>query len=385
MSVNVQVKSSEPTTCELKGLAFFGGGSGGHVFPGLAVAERARRRFPDCRIVFHCPLRSLEQTIFADWPYEVRPLTIRPPGRSGAGWLKYSLAVARETRGARDLLKDGFDVVIGLGGYASVPGVLAARAQKRPVILLEQNRVAGKVTRLLAPLATAVSSSYPETRLRRAKRVVVTGNPVRQRIAELGRTRFQQVRNDLRRTLLVVGGSQGASGINRAVTGALGQLRKWREKIRLIHIAGREERDLVARRYAENGWSATVLEFAPNLPELLSESDLVITRAGGTTLSEIAVLGLPAVLIPYPHHRDRHQYLNARAYAEAGAGCVIEEGELNAGSLGEVVSNILFVRGRLDRMARCAGSLGRPDAADSVVDLAVELKESCQTDSASFS
>ena len=102
-------------------------------------------------------------------------------------------------------------------------------------------------------------------------------------------------------------------------------------------------------------------------------------------ISEIAVLGLPAVLIPYPHHRDRHQFFNARAYAEAGAGCVIEEGDLNAESLGDIVRNILFVRGRLDRMAQCARGLARPDAADSVVDLAVELRESCQPAFASFS
>ncbi len=376
---------TETATSELKGLAFFGGGSGGHVFPGLAVAEKARRRFPDCRIAFYCPYGSVEQEIFEDWPFEVHPMDIRPPGRSGPGWLKYSFAAARAMRVARGVLKDGFDVVIGLGGYASVPGILAARARKLPVILLEQNRVPGKVNRLLAPFASVVSSSHSETGLKRARRVEVTGNPVRERVTELGRIRVEQVRNDLRRTILVVGGSQGASGINRAVTDALETLLEWRDKIRWIHIAGSQERELVARRYAESGWSATVLEFAPNLPELLSQSDLVLTRAGGTTLSEIAVLGLPAVLIPYPHHRDRHQFVNARAYAEAGAGCVIEEGDLNAESLGDIVRNILFVRGRLDRMARCARGLARPDAADSVVDLAVELRESCQPAFASSS
>lgn len=383
-ATSVHNRTAEGTSPRLRGLAFFGGGSGGHLFPGLAVAERARRRFPDCRVAFYCPGRSVEKEVFADCPFEVHAMNIRPPGRLGAGWLRYSLAAARAMQEARAVLKEGFDVVLGLGGYASVPGILAARARGLPVILLEQNRVPGKVNRLLAPFASVVSSSHPGTDLRRARRVEFTGNPVRECVTEFSRLRDERVRCDLRRTLLVVGGSQGASGLNRAITAALERLRPWRDKIRWIHVAGSRERDLVARGYRESGWSATVLEFAPNLPELLSQSDLVLTRAGGTTLSEIAVLGLPAVLVPYPHHADRHQFLNAREYVDAGAGCMIEEGDLSAERLEDVIRNLLLVPDRLERMARCARELARPDAADSVVDLAVELRESCRPDFASY-
>ncbi len=255
----------------LRGLAFFGGGSGGHLFPGLAVAERARERFPGCRAVFFCPFRALEQRICEQWPFEFYPVDIQAPGRSGLRWLKYPLSVARGVRRARHVLEEGIDVVFGLGGYASVPGILAARAQKRPVILLEQNRVAGRVNRLLAPLAAAVSSTYPEMRLRRSRRLVVTGNPVRRKISELARFRPAPRPNGLRQTVLVVGGSQGAAGINRAVTAAFRQFQEWRAKIRLVHITGARDREMVERAYRESGWQASVLEFETQLPELMSE------------------------------------------------------------------------------------------------------------------
>ena len=367
------------TGTRLRALAFCGGGSGGHLFPGVAVAEQARRRFPDCRIVFFCPAGAIERRIFEHSPFEVSPVNIRAPGRSGAGWLRYSLAALRALRETSRVLTDDFDVVFGLGGYASVPGVLAARARRRPVILLEQNRVAGRVNRLLAPLATVVSSSYAEMRLKRSRRVVVTGNPVRRELRELAERRSGRVRNGSRLAVLVVGGSQGAAGINRAVTTALRGLEGWRGKIRFIHIAGARDREGVARAYREGGWPATVLEFAPHLPELMSECDLAVTRAGGTTMSELAVLGVPAVLVPYPYHRDRHQLLNAESYADAGAGVVLEEREVSARSLGEVIRSILFVPGRLEGMARRARGLARPEAASTVVALAVELKEQCQS------
>jgi UDP-N-acetylglucosamine--N-acetylmuramyl-(pentapeptide) pyrophosphoryl-undecaprenol N-acetylglucosamine transferase len=137
--------------------------------------------------------------------------------------------------------------------------------------------------------------------------------------------------------------------------------------------------------YRRNGWGAEVLSYSADLPRLMAESDLVLGRAGGTTLAEIAVIGVPAVLVPYPHHRDRHQHLNARSFEEGGAACVLDERTLDPGSLRKVFEDILFVPERLEAMGRSARSMARPGASDSVLDLALDLSKSCRSPSASFS
>ena len=372
----------------LNGIAFVGGGSGGHVFPGIALAERACERFPDCRSTFFSTPRRVEDHVFAGSVFERRALPLSAPGRRAADWLRYSFAVARSTRTMRHVLRDGFDVVFGLGGYASVPGVLAARMEGLPVILLEQNRVAGRVNRMLAPLASAVSCSFGESSCRGA-RWKVTGNPIRRAVLDAlraGATEGERVGgSQRRRTVLVVGGSQGSHGINRRLLSALEGLSTWRERIHWIHVTGETDRDLVETTYQDLGWSAEVCAFSSDLPQLMRKADLVISRSGGTTLSELAVLGVPAVLVPYPYHRDQHQLLNARAYADAGAAVVVDEKDLDAVHLGSLFEEIFLSPGRLRKMAESARGRGRPDAADLVLDLAVELNETCRTASVSFS
>ena len=174
--------------------------------------------------------------------------------------------------------------------------------------------MAGRVNRLLSPMVSAVSCSFAETGFRRTRRCEVTGNPVRQEVLVESRRRpgAGGLERAAARRVLVVGGSQGAQGLNQALMEALPGLSEWSDRVHWTHVAGPGYR-AVEERYRELGWWAEVREFADDLPALMSSADFVISRAGGTTLSELAVLGLPALLVPYPHARDQHQLMNARA------------------------------------------------------------------------
>lgn len=369
----------------IRGLAFFGGGTGGHIYPGIAVAERARARFPDCRIVFFRTTRSVEDRVFEGTSFEIRPLEIRPPGRSPLAWLRYLRAARRARAAIRQELRGGGWVGLGLGGYASLPGILAARRQGAPVILLEQNRVPGRVNRLFSRFVDAVSCAYPETGLPGCRRRVVTGNPVRESVLRAAAARDARGPCEGRRTVLVFGGSQGAHGINQRVHDALAELSDLLERIRWIHIAGHADKDYMTEAYRRCGWEAEVLSYSQDLPGLMARSDLALCRAGGTTLAELTVVGLPSILVPYPHHRDAHQTWNAQALVERGGARVLNEAELNAESLRQVFEDVLFVPDTLEAWSRSARSLARPDASDAVLDLAVDLRQRCQPDSERFS
>jgi len=367
----------------LRAIAIFGGGTGGHLFPGISLAERARERFPGCRAVFFRTSRSVEDRVFHGRGLETVSLSLRPPSGGFASWIRYARDAVKVERTIRKDLARGVDAAFGLGGYASLPGILAARRLGIPVILLEQNVKAGRVNRLLAPFVDAVACSFEETELPLASRRVVTGNPLRREVLEEARMSRPRVRSG--RTVLVVGGSQGASGVNRAVRDALPELLDLREKIYWIHVAGDADKDGMSEAYRKTGFQAEVHAFTPDLPALMAQSDLVLGRAGGTTLSELAALGVPSVLVPYPHHKDEHQKRNAEVFVRSGGALLLEEAEITAESLRCVLQDVLLSPDRLASMARGARRLARTQAADAILDLAMELKSPCPPVSASSS
>ena len=355
----------------IRALAFFGGGTGGHLFPGIAVAERARERFPGCRAVFFRTRRAVEDKVFEGRGLETRLVTIRAPGKSPRDWMRYAFEAARARVEIERALSEGFDAAFGLGGYAALPGALAARASGVPIILLEQNLVPGKVNRMLAPVCDAVACSFEDTALPGGRKVV-TGNPLRKEVIAAAAGR--RPRAPGKRTILVVGGSQGARGLNRAVERALPGLLDLREEIRWIHCAGDADKEFMAEAYRTGGFEAEVLGYSPRLPELMAASDLIVGRAGGTTLSEIAAVGVPSLLVPFPHHADRHQERNAGVLARAGAAIIVEESELGPERLRACLEETLFSEEKLDAMSRQARALARPGAADAVIDLVLGLE-----------
>lgn len=364
---------------ELRAIAFFGGGTGGHLFPGVALAEAARRRYPGCRCVFFRTERDVEERVLAGAGVESRRLSLPAP-RSARDWARYSLRSLRLVRELRGVLRGAFDAAVGLGGYASLPGILAARREGLPVVLLEQNQVPGKVNRWMSRFVDAVSCPDPMVARRVGGRAEVTGNPVRSRVVEASLRRLDAGGDGDTgvRTVLVVGGSQGARGLNRAVLGALEELREFREKIHWIHLAGDADKRVMEESYRQGGWTARVESFSHHLPDLMASSDLVVARAGGTTLAELTVLGVPAILVPYPHHKDRHQWMNARRLEAAGGAVTVSEDRLDGATLKSLFRELLFSPERLRKMATGCRSLGRPEAADRVLDLLIELRESCR-------
>ena len=289
------------------------------------------------------------------------------------GMARAASQLTRATLEARRLLRRMRpDVVVGSGGYVSVPVVVAAVAQRIPVVLLEQNAVPGRATRLLAPRARVVAASFAETaRYLPHARVVHTGNPIR---AEVRAVTPRPI-GDRLRSILVTGGSQGARRINRAVTGSMVQLLSDDAELRIVHQCGSLDRAVVAAaaaalpaalaaRYTEG-------DFFDDMAVRMAASDLVVMRAGGSSLAECSALGRPMIVVPYPH-AGGHQRHNATPYFDAGAAMVIDDAECTPARLGAEINALIADPPRWRRMAAASAALGLPDATDSVVRLIVE-------------
>jgi len=380
-------ESAAESADPLPGLILVGGGTGGHLTPGLALVEEALRRFPGLNVTFFRTRRAIEEKVLAPSgvKMEVRELELPPPGRHPLTWARFlrsCLAARASVRAEIRRARPGALVV--LGGYPSLPGILAAGRENVPLVFLEQNRMPGKVVRWFRRRARAVacpdeiSASLLGGSPGKGQEIFPTGNPVRRSVldaAEARRLRSAPVdaTGGRRRTILVVGGSQGARGINRAIREALPFLGRLREEIFWVHITGNADKEMLAEAYRKEGWEARVIDFAPDLPALLAGADLAITRSGGTIVSELAVIGVPAVLVPYPHHRDRHQHHNAQVLVEAGAARLIPEDRLGPEVLAGILDEILFDDHRLQEMEEAALAVSRPGAASSVLDLIVRV------------
>ncbi len=343
------------------------GGTGGHVFPALAVAERLRaegaevswmgtRRGLEARVV---PERGLP----IDW-VEVSGLRGKGPGR----WLSAPVQLLRALAQAwRILRRRRPDVVLGMGGFVTGPGGVAARLSGRPLLIHEQNRIPGLTNRLLKPLAVRVMCGFPGT-FPASDKVVVTGNPVREALAEIPPPRERLAGRSGRPRLLVVGGSLGAAFFNETVPQALARLPQ-EQRPHVHHQCGERHLEAARAAYAEAGVEAEVLPFIEDMASAYRWADLVLCRAGALTVAELAVAGSAAVLVPYPHAVDDHQTANARYLADADAAVLVQQRELDADRLRRLLEELLSDRGRLLTMAERARALGRPEATRLVTDL----------------
>jgi UDP-N-acetylglucosamine--N-acetylmuramyl-(pentapeptide) pyrophosphoryl-undecaprenol N-acetylglucosamine transferase len=359
---------------------FAGGGSAGHLRPGIDVARALLALDPRTAIRFAVTSKSLDAELLGATPF---PFEVLAAPRLTWNLLGAALAFRHLGRGIRDAMRSlstfAPDVVVALGGYGSVAPAVAACVKSVPVALLEQNRTPGRANRLLARRARLVFAPFEESRREflRPDRVEVHGNPVREDLAWPGGREAARLRLQLdprRPTLLVVGGSQGAAGLNARVADALRSSACSRGRFQSIHVAGAATSiaDLEAA-YEAGGTRALVLPFSTEMPLLYAASDLVLSRAGGTTLAELTALGKPAVLVPYPHHADRHQERNAELLESRGGASVIRESELTPDVFEREVVSLLLDAGTLSRMASSSRALGRPDAARRVASRLAEL------------
>lgn len=363
---------------ELRAL-FAGGGTGGHLFPGVEVA-RELERLAGARCLFVGTGRAVEARVLEGTSFERAAIpAAKLPG--GARGLPRFLAGAVRALGAGLGRVRRFDphIVVGLGGYASAAPAAAAALLGRPLFLLEQNALPGRANRLLARLARAVFVPWEAARERfprRARaRVAAVGNPVRR--AVLDRVPAPGARRRLglekgRATLLVIGGSLGARGLNRAVEAGLAVLARERERLQVVHLAGDEDAPRLARAYGAAGVRAHVASFLAEMEVAYSAADLALARAGGTTIAELACRGLPAVLVPFPAAADDHQTANAREVERAGGALVATEADLGAPGGIERAIALLFDEERRRAMGERMRALGRPEAARAIAERMLE-------------
>jgi UDP-N-acetylglucosamine--N-acetylmuramyl-(pentapeptide) pyrophosphoryl-undecaprenol N-acetylglucosamine transferase len=343
------------------------GGTGGHIFPALAVAEEIRNRFPAARVLFVGGTRGPEAELAGRAGLEF--LALPGAGMLGRG-LRSISAAGTLSRGVAQavaaLRRFRPDAVLGFGGYAAVAAVTAAVVLRVPAAVHEQNSVPGMANRLLGRLVRRVFLSFKDTMgMFNPRKCVLTGNPVRRDIRELAGNN----RNNLfeRRNLLVLGGSQGARAINATVLEALPGLKE--SGVNLWHQTGPTSYDKVRKIYGALDMDpACVSAFIDDMAGAYAWADLVLCRAGATTVAELAVAGKPAVFIPFPYATHNHQYMNAKSLQDAGGALLITEEELPGRDLAGLVSGLLGDPGRLRAMARAAKKHGRADAAARVVD-----------------
>lgn len=343
-----------------------GGGTGGHLYPGIAIAEEILRRRPGARVVFAGRGLPLEKAIVERHGYTLLPV------RSGGVVGK---SIGRRLSGAFLALRGFFEAmrelevlrpkaVVGVGGYASFPMVLAASARRIPTLVQEQNAVPGLANQLLGRLAAEIALTHDETRRYFGGRGHVTGNPIRAGFAPVMRAG----RGEARR-LLVFGGSQGARALNSAVLEALPHLLDERQRLSIVHGTGPADEERVRRAYAESGFTAEVLPYITDIRSAYAEADLVIARSGASTCSELAACGRAAILVPLPAAAHDHQTRNAESVARAGAALLMAERDLSGPALADAIRRLLRDPERLERMEKAALALARPDAAARIVDL----------------
>jgi len=353
-----------------------GGGTGGHLFPGLAVARKLVALRPGMRITFAGGGKPWERAEVARAGFDYVALRCCPrPSRIAGVWRFLADNLAGYEAARRFLQHAGVDLVVGLGGYTSAPMARAAAARGVPLVLLEQNAIPGRVTRWLARRADIVCTSLESTAgyLPRRCPVRLTGNPVWLR-PSLG-SATTPLPGGFRPRLLVLGGSGGSGSLNRAVPDALARTASRMRGWRILHQTGRGEVEPVRVRYAKLGLHAEVAEFLFDVPGELADADLAVCRAGGTTLAELAAAGVPAVVVPFPRAADDHQGRNAQAFAAGGA-CLIVDEQDNAASLPERLATALAgpLSGTVRRAAMSAAirRLSRPRAADEVAAIVLD-------------
>ena len=349
-----------------------GGGTGGHVFPGIAVAEELRRLRPTAEVVFVGGKRGLEAVAVPEAGFRVRFLPSR--GFPRRAWWVWPWAAMVNVAGFLQalvlVLTERPNVVLGTGGYASVPVSLAAWLLGKPLLLQEQNSVPGLANRMLSRIADEVHLSFVEARsyFARKDHLKVTGNPVRRHIlsGDRGAAMEEFALSPGKPTVFVFGGSRGAKRINLAAVDAMRRL-KGRVEVQFILQTGREDYEWAKTEVEKDQLPARVMPFLRRIHTAYAAADLVVCRSGAMTLAEIAVCGTPAILVPYPYAAHDHQVTNAMNLVDRGAAAMIPDKELTGERLAQEIAHWLSDRQGLSRMSANARTFARPDAAERIV------------------
>jgi len=367
-------------------VAIMAGGTGGHVFPALAVAALLRERGYD--VVWLGTARGLEAQVVPANNIPLHTLTIGGlRGKGIKGYLTLPFALLRAVRQAFNWMRVLQPVcVLGMGGYAAGPGGLAAFLRGIPLVLHEQNAVAGLTNRALAPLARRVLTAYPNSLSRTLKSAIV-GNPLRNDFNQVAPPQIRYAERTGPVRLLVLGGSLGAQALNEMLPQALGLAREALNELSVWHQAGRGKAQATQQQYIDAGFSSQlrvsdeqldvegihVTEFIDNMADAYAWADLVVCRGGALTVSEISLVGVASVFIPFPYAVDDHQTRNAQYLVDAGAARCYQQSELTSENFAKSLVELLKSREGLMDMAQSAREAAKPHATEAVVDAIVSV------------
>jgi len=349
-----------------------GGGTGGHLFPGIAVAREIQRRNPAAEVLFVGAERGIESRLVPQEGFPLRVLPLRGVKGEGLGTQIGSMtATLKGISSAKRILKEfNPNVVIGVGGYASFPTVMAAILSGYPRLIMEQNSVPGLANRMVARWVDFAAITDPKTKSTFGERGVVTGNPIRPQFKAIPPKPHQPPF-----TVLVFGGSQGAQSINRGIRESLAHLSDWKTKIRFVHQTGEKQAEEIRKAYAEAGFESDVRAFFNDFHQQYAAADLIVARAGATTVAEIKAAGRAAILVPLPTAADDHQTKNAKAMVEEGAAVMISNAELNGENLASTMRSMLSDTAKLTLIETNARRIAVLDAEQRIVDLAERAAE----------
>ena len=352
-------------------ILFAGGGTGGHIFMAVALAERLRMTQPDTRFLFVGTRRGLEKRILTPLGYEWTTIDIGGLNRVGAVQKLVTLfKLPGSLLDSRSILKKfAPSLLVGLGGYASGPLALAAGWLKIPILLIEPNVEPGMANRLLGRWARRVAVAFPETARRFGSKARLTGIPVRDEFHGIR----APIRQDGPLRLLVFGGSQGSRPLNLLVPQALALLP--RGEFEVTHQTGPRDLGNVEEIYRQSEVAADVRSFLDDMPSRFAGTDLVLSRSGASTVAELAASGRPSLLIPFPLASDDHQRKNALALARRGASLMLEQSQTGPEQLAQALRALAQDRQALQKMSDAARQLAQPESIDKILDVIREMSE----------
>ncbi|MDR4508811.1 MAG: undecaprenyldiphospho-muramoylpentapeptide beta-N-acetylglucosaminyltransferase [Candidatus Brocadiaceae bacterium] len=354
-------------------IIFAGGGTGGHIIAGLNIAEEIKSRFQSAEIIFFGTNKEFEKRCVERKGFHFRKMKARKWEKSLKGM--FTFICVTFTSFLVSLLairRYSPDMVVGLGGYASVAPMIAAKVLDIPCVLLEQNVIPGKTNRFLARWVDEVYCHWRASFkwFPKAKVVRLTGTPVRKDIFKNAKSLSGNTfgLSSSKKTILIMGGSQGAHAINEVIARSLPKLESLSGELQMIHCTGEHDFQHIQAEYKQTNIQAFVSVFLNDMGLALNMADLVICRAGAMTIAEITAIGIPVVLIPYPYATDNHQYWNAMEIEKNGGGYLLQQIDLTPDKIIETIMDVFINKERYERMRMFNRSIGIPNAAASVVD-----------------